>query len=85
LAGLAKQNDPEFQARVKKEQDEWENKVRYEAPENPMIWYDYYTWANKNVFNSYQLKVSFYFIYLSHWSNSLLVLKFSFRFCSTKL
>jgi hypothetical protein len=57
LAGLAKQNDPEFQARVKKEQDEWENKVRYEAPENPMIWYDYYTWANKNVFNSYQLKV----------------------------
>ena len=52
---LAHVHDPEFQAEVSRKQAEWENIVRIESVENPMIWHSYYVWARENIINGYQL------------------------------
>ena len=55
ISKLSHVHDPEYQAEVSRKQAEWENLVRIESAENPMIWHSYYLWARTNIVNAYQI------------------------------
>ena len=48
-------NDVQFQDEFNRKQTEWENQVRIESVDNPLIWHSYYMWAKENMFNKYHL------------------------------
>ena len=45
-----------YQEEFNKNETIWENRVRIESAENPLIWNDYVKWAKGSCLNTFQLK-----------------------------
>ena len=54
LLNLNRQNDPEYRAKVKAEEMEWEQKLRLDESDI-QVWSEYIQWAEINVYSQLQL------------------------------